>query len=94
MHVSFGWTERPFSKSNRRVSVAIIVFVQPKTILACLAIALWVHLVPIHLLVFLPANFSLTNPDKNSNNTGADITVHASGQGGQSDLVGSYSGLK
>ena len=76
------------------VSQSPSLFLSSQTILACLAIALWVHLGPIHLLVFLPANFSLTNPDKNSNNTGADITVHASGQGGQSDLVGSYSGLK
>ena len=29
MHELFGWTERPFSKSNRRVSATIIVFVEP-----------------------------------------------------------------
>ena len=42
MHVLFGWAERPFSKSNRRVSAAIIVFLF-KTILAYFAIALWTH---------------------------------------------------
>ena len=29
MHVLFGWRERSSSKSNRRVSAAIIVFAQP-----------------------------------------------------------------
>ena len=45
MHVLFGWT------------AAIIGCLSSETILACIAIAVWVHLGPISLLVLLPANF-------------------------------------
>ena len=53
MHELFDWTERPFSKSNRRVSATIIVFF-------CLAErsqhALRSLYGPISLPVLLPAN--------------------------------------
>ena len=55
MHVLFGWTERPFSKSNRLVSAAIIAFLFSQTTLVCFVIT------PIPLLVLLLANIIFDN---------------------------------
>ena len=52
MHGLFGWTERPFSKSNRRVSATIIVFCPAKRSQHALR-SLYGS---IPLLVLLPAN--------------------------------------
>ena len=52
MHGLFGWTEWPFSKSNRRVSATIIVFCPAKQSQHALQSLYG----PITLLILLPAN--------------------------------------
>ena len=61
MHVLIGWTERPFLKSNRRVSAAIIAFLFSQTTPVCFVITLCVHSRPIPLLVLLLANIIFDN---------------------------------